>query len=302
MIAISTCWNSGRHTSGAEMLGELRDLGFRHVELGHGIRMSLMDGILSFQEKEPLTITSLHNFCPLPVEVLQASPDCYQFSSHRPWERERAVKLTRQTIDYACRLGAPRVVLHCGRIASMNSTRPLRRMVREGGLHSRKFVQAKLAAVREREKAAGHYLQRVRELLLPLAEYAAEKGVVLGLENRDRYEAMPTEREAAALVEELWPRAGYWHDFGHAQVKENQGFLDHAAWLAEIGPRCLGCHLHDTAWPDEDHLPPFEGAIDFEKLVPLLPRDCLFVLEMHPSVKADALVRAAEAWQEKFGA
>jgi len=39
MIAFSTCWNSGAHTSGEEMLREIQALGFNLIELGHGIRI-----------------------------------------------------------------------------------------------------------------------------------------------------------------------------------------------------------------------------------------------------------------------
>jgi sugar phosphate isomerase/epimerase len=48
------------------------------------------------------------------VEVMSASPDCYTFSSSSAHERQRAIKQTLQTIDFAERLGAPFVVLHLG--------------------------------------------------------------------------------------------------------------------------------------------------------------------------------------------
>ncbi len=82
MISFSTCWNSGRHRAGDEMLREIKDeLGFNQIELGHGIRISLMPGIQKMYEAGEVAFTSLHNFCPLPVEVMQASPDCYMFSA-----------------------------------------------------------------------------------------------------------------------------------------------------------------------------------------------------------------------------
>src|SRR5437870_11942990 len=107
MIAFSTCWNSGRHTSGEEMLREIQALGFNLIELGHGIRISLMPGIQKMFDAGEVRFSSLHNFCPLPVEVMVASPDCYQFSAVSPGERERAIKQTFQTIDFAKRLNAP---------------------------------------------------------------------------------------------------------------------------------------------------------------------------------------------------
>jgi hypothetical protein len=89
------------------MLREIKQLGFDLVELGHGIRISLMPGIQKIFDDGEVRFSSLHNFCPLPVEVMGASPDCYTFSAAHGKERERAVKQTLQTIDFAERLGAP---------------------------------------------------------------------------------------------------------------------------------------------------------------------------------------------------
>src|ERR1700682_3475027 len=116
MISFSTCWNSGRHTAGDEMLREIKDLGFNRIELGHGIRISLMPGIQKMFEAGEVEFTSLHNFCPLPVEIMKASPDYYKLSAAYTKERERAIKQTFQTIDFAERLGAPFVVLHLGEV------------------------------------------------------------------------------------------------------------------------------------------------------------------------------------------
>ena len=111
MISFSTCWNSSRHTAGDAMLREIKSkLGFDLIELGHGIRISLMPGIQKMFDAGEVRFSSLHNFCPLPVEVMGASPDCYTFSARYGQERERAVKQTLQTIDFAERLGAPFVV------------------------------------------------------------------------------------------------------------------------------------------------------------------------------------------------
>ena len=85
-----------------EILGEFD---FDLIELGHGIRISLMPGVQKMFEAGKVRFSSLHNFCPLPVEVMGASPDCYTFSSRSGAERQRAVKQTLQTIDFAARLG-----------------------------------------------------------------------------------------------------------------------------------------------------------------------------------------------------
>jgi sugar phosphate isomerase/epimerase len=303
MISFSTCWNSGRHNAGDEMLREIKgEFGLDLIELGHGIRISLIPGIQKIFDAGEVRFSSLHNFCPLPVEVLAALPDCYQFSAVYPQERERAIRQTFQTIDFAARLGAPFVVLHLGAVKMRPITDLLIELTKAGEYLSRKYVRLKLRAVQKRERTAATYLQRVKDGLRRVIDYAAAKNVRLGLENRRGYEEIPTERELPVLLDEMdSPQIGYWHDFGHAQIKENLAFLDHAEWLRRIAPRTLGCHVQDCIWPAQDHQPPFAGDVDLEKLVPLLPSNCLFVWEMSPRKTADEIRRSMQIWRQHFG-
>lgn len=302
MLSCSTCWNSDRHTDGGKMLEEILDLGFRRVELGHGIRLSLMEGIQKMFEKGRVTFSSLHNFCPLPIEITRSSPDCYVYSSHRETERDRAMKLTFQTIDFAERLGAPLVVLHLGRVPMSHVTYDLTGLADNGELHSRKYVKLKIRAVKTREMRAPLYLRRAKECLERAAEYAATKNIHLGVESRQGYEDIPSERELPDLLAGInSPYVGYWHDFGHVQIKENLGFLDHYEWLSKIRGRLLGCHLHDVEWPAHDHRPPFTGSVNYDKLIPLLPKNCLFVWEMSPRRKAEEIRESLQKWKERFG-
>src|SRR6266513_369612 len=266
MIAFSTCWNSGRHTS-----GEVR-------------------------------FSSLHNFCPLPVEVMSASPDCYEFSAAGKSERDRAIKQTLQTVDFAERLNAPFVVLHCGTIAMNPITDELIALAQKGGLLTRKYVRKIIDAVRTRERAAPAHLARVKECLKPIVERAAEKNVRLGIEGRRGYEEIPSEREIPGLLEEIAaPHVGYWHDMGHIQIKENLGFLDHTEWLRTIAPRTIGCHMQDVNWPGQDHQPPFLGDMRLEPLIHLLPSDCQIVWELSPGSSVTEIERSRAIWKERFG-
>jgi len=284
------------------MIREILDLGFQNVELGHGIRLSLMEGIQKIFDKGKFTVSSLHNFCPLPIEITRSSPDCYEFSSPKASERDRAVKLSLQTIDFAVRLNAPLVVMHLGRVLMHEATYDLIEMAKAGKQFSREYVQRKLEAVQTREEKAPLYFQRVKDCLQRIVEYAGEKGIKLGFEGRYGYEEIPNEREARELFEELnVPHVGYWHDFGHIQVKHNLGFLDHHEWLATFAPRLLGAHLHDCVWPDGDHRAPFTGGIDYDRLVPLLPKPCLFVFEMSPRRTKEEIITAREKWEARFG-
>ena len=285
------------------MLREIKDeLGFDLVELSHGIRLSLMPGIQKVFDTGEVRFSSLHNFCPLPVEVMVASPDCYKFSAVSSEERERAVKQTLQTIDFAARLNAPFVVLHLGKVDMSSITDRLIEMAKTGRFQSRKYVRLKIGAVQKRERIALRYLQRVKDCLRRVIEHASSKNVRIALEGRRGYEEIPTERELPGLLEELaCEQVGYWHDFGHLQIKENLGFIDHAEWLRLIGPRAFGCHVQDCIWPAKDHEAPFTGDVDFEKLVPLLPTNCLFVWEVSPSKTAEAIRQSVQIWKERFG-
>ena len=283
------------------MIEEILALGFDSLELSHGIRPSQFEGVLQIREKRKFKVSSVHNFMPMPVEVQTDSPDCYEFTSDRATDRDRALKLTLATIDWAAKLEAPFVVVHTGRMRSLNLSEPLRAMVEQGKLHSREYVRQKLAALQAREKIADGYIRRVLEVLSEAVDHAGKRGVKLGIENREHYEAIPGEREFPDFLQRLDSKnAGYWHDFGHAQIKENLGLIDHREHLATMAPRLLGCHIPDTRWPCRDHCPPFTGDTRFEDLVPLLPKKCAMVLEMSPRAEASEIVQAAEAWSNRF--
>jgi sugar phosphate isomerase/epimerase len=299
MLAFSTCWNSSRHIRGEEMLREIFALGFDHVELSHGIRQSLWEGIEQFLADHPMTVTSLHNFCPLPVEILGPAPDCYQCTSLRTAERDRARHYTLQTIDYAHRLGAKRVVMHLGSVAPADYTERLVRSIFAGRYLDRRYVRLKLDAIRKRESIAAY--DRVIEWLQPALAHAKAAGVMLGVENRIGIETFPSEREFRRLFNEITDGTiGYWHDFGHAQVRHNLTLIDHGEWLTEMSPRLIGCHVHDVEFPARDHRVPFSGMTDFATLIPSLPADQPLVWELSSKASKDDIVAALTHWKQRF--
>src|ERR1700676_1268809 len=116
IISLSTCWLSGRHQDGYEMMREIADLGFQYSELSHGIRVTLVPGILKAVEEGFIKISSTHNFCPLPAGVTSAAPNLYQPSS--PSESERALwrRHTNTSLDFAQRVGSHVLITHLGSI------------------------------------------------------------------------------------------------------------------------------------------------------------------------------------------
>lgn len=304
MIAFSTNWSAGRERDGARLIEEILDLGFNTIELGHGLSISQLQGIREFRatSKRSFQVLSVHNFCPMPVEILTDNPDCYEFSSYRQADRERAVKLTRQTMATAKEFGARFVVLHLGRITPLTGmTDTLLNVLTKNGVAIREYAKLKLEMVCKREKRAALYTDRVTSVLEPLLEEAAKLDLVLCIENRSDFEAIPSERELLALLQKYDTlHLRYWHDFGHAQMRESLGLLDHAQWLAQIAPYCAGAHLQDAAWPDRDHLIPFEGEIPFDQLVPLLPSSLPYILELSSKSKPSDILTAVDRWNSMF--
>ena len=299
MLAFSTNWNARRHPDGASIVREILELGFDTIELGHGLSVSQLHGIRRAFAQGDFKVLSVHNFCPMPIEVFADNPDCYEFTSHRLGERERAVKLTYQTMETALEFGASFVVLHLGRIMPLRGmTRSLLDELRAKGVADRDYNRAKLDAVQKREKQGVGFLDRVTRLLEPLVDQASTMGLTLVVENRSDFESIPTERELLALLRRFdSSHLRYWHDFGHAQMRESLGLLDHAQWLQEIAPFAAGAHLQDARWPDEDHLVPFEGEIPFDQLVPLLPSSLPYVLELSSQATPAAIQAAVAKWK-----
>jgi sugar phosphate isomerase/epimerase len=299
MLAFSTNWNASKHHDGESIVKEIQGLGFNTIELGHGLSVSQLHGIRGAFSQGQFNVLSVHNFCPMPVEILTDNPDCYEFTSPRSGDKERALRLTRQTMETAVEFGAQFVVLHLGRIASLRGmTDSLLEILRAQGVASREYNRAKFVAVRKRESHGPVFLDQVTRLIEPLVEDASKMGLTLVVENRSDFEAFPTERELLTLLQRMdSPHLRYWHDFGHAQMRESLGLLDHAQWLQEIAPFAAGAHLQDARWPDEDHLIPFEGEIPFDRLVPHLPSSLPYVLELSSRASPEAIRAAVSRWK-----
>ncbi|HEY8962280.1 MAG TPA: sugar phosphate isomerase/epimerase [Luteolibacter sp.] len=304
MLAFSTCWNNSRHGDGEPMIEEIVRLGFHHIELSHGMTIAKLPGIRKAFARGLFTCSGVHNYFPSPVEVMIDAPDAYEFTSHRPADRQRALDMTFRTLELAAEFNARYVVLHMGSVpmSSAKWTKPLTAMVAAGGEFTRDYAKAKIALVKKREKIAPLYFHRAIEALGKIAEKAAEYEVKLAVESRSRFEDVPTEREMARLQEVFTenPWVGYWHDFGHVQLKHNLGLLDHKQWLETISPHLIGGHVHDVQWPARDHRTPFTGTLVYEELLPHFPAGCPLVWELSPTREAQEIRRSLAIWREKF--
>jgi sugar phosphate isomerase/epimerase len=290
MYSLSTCWNSQRHTDGRAMLREIRDLGFEYAELSHGIRLGLMPGILEAVDAGEIKISSLHNFCPLPMGVNHASPNLYEFSDERPRQRELAIKYTLRTFEFAQRVKAPAIVLHLGRMDLKDYTGKLTGMLERDGNKSSKYEKLRVEAAASREAKKGKAVERVCETLRHILPEANKRGLKLGIENRQALEEIPIESDFEFFFREFdSPNVVYWHDTGHAQIKENLGFLHHTQHLESLAARLAGFHIHDVIFPAGDHAAPGSGTINFAALKPFVRPGHIKVFELSPSLPVEAV-------------
>jgi sugar phosphate isomerase/epimerase len=284
------------------MLQEIRDMGFEYAELSHGIRISLLPGILEAVDAGVIRISSLHNFCPLPIGYSHAAPNIYKFTSLDSRERENAVRHTLRTIEVAERVKASLVVLHYGSVRMDDYTDRLADLLELGEKDSPKYEKlcAELRQTLERRKAP--HIEAAREPMDRIARAAEASGIKLGVENREALEELPIDNEIEALLEQVnRPIVGYWHDTGHAQIKDNLGFINHVGHLEGLASRLHGFHIHDVRFPAMDHCPPGTGMIDFAALRHCVAPDHIRVLELNPAVPAPEVLRGLQYIQKAWG-
>ena len=285
------------------MLCEIRDLGFDHAELSHGIRISLMPGILEAVDAGEIKISTLHNFCPLPVGVTHSSPNLYEFSAERPRDRELAIRHTLRTFDFAERVKAPVVVLHLGSMDLKDYTGKLESMLERGEKDSPKFQKLVAEAIAKREAKKEKFYAHTKETLRLLLLEAQKRGLKLACENREGVEEIPLESDFIMFFREFAsPNIVYWHDTGHAQIKENLGFIRHAAHLASLADRLAGFHIHDVQFPTRDHCAPGTGTIDFAALQPFVKPEHIKVFEFSNKVPVEAAQAGIAHIKKNWGA
>ena len=285
------------------MLEEIRSLGFEYAELSHGVRISLLPGVLDAVAAGVIKISTLHNFCPLPIGVNHAAPNIFKFSSPDRRERDNAFKHSIKTLDTAARVGAKLVVLHTGAVEMKDYTDKLIDMVGEGQKESTKFQKLCDECVNKRESRKEDPMRFATEIIQQLAEQAKQRGLKLGIENREALEEIPFESDFNFFLREFDPETVcYWHDCGHAQIKHNLGFIDHMIHLENMEERLAGFHVHDVQFPGRDHCPPGSGIIDFAAIGRLVKPEHIKVLELSPGLSLEDVQRGTAHIKSIWGA
>jgi sugar phosphate isomerase/epimerase len=289
------------------MLQEMAGLGFTHVELSHGIRIVLVPGILKAVEEGVVKVSSTHNFCPLPTGISQAAPNLFEPSAREHREHDQWLRHTKRSIDFAAQVKARALVCHLGSVAFFwfNPGRTIREYLDEHPDAGRTPDDTKYHALLKKSlvklrKRMPPFWEQVKASINEVFDYARQKNVKLGFENREKFEELPLDVDYADFLAGLPADApvGYWHDTGHADIKESMGLLNHREHLEKLAPRAIGFHLHDVSDDGHDHQPIGEGRIDFKMVSGFWRPEHLITIELGPRVKTEEVMsskRAVEA-------
>ena len=178
--------------------------------------------------------------------------------------QHESVEHMRRCVDFTANLGAKALVLHTGRCTEyFCGTEPYIEFFHaECERHGRRRV---LEVCAENLRAAG--------------DYAQERGVLIALENLDRFEPLGNMAELPELVALAdSPAVGYCLDSGHAHCAGS----DIVKWIEIMGDKLFTTHFHDNHGPNEkvrnstglvspdgvdEHLPPGYGTIPWTDVI-----------------------------------
>lgn len=298
-FAISSCWNSHRHEDGYALLKELAELGFSHVELSHGTRLSLVPGILKGLDDGLVKVASVHNFCPLPVGIMGSAPNLYEPSARSRRERVLWYHNTLKTIDFAQHVDCERVVLHSGRVRLLwgdPSDKLEEAHEAASAPDDPSFVAMREKGLRLMRKKKSGFMKRLQESYSLIATRAREAGIMFGVENREAFSELPLDEDMPSFLETLKEHEvfGYWHDSGHAQLKADMGLINHAEFLESMRPHLVGFHLHDVDAEGRDHQVPGTGVIDWDPIARAVREGDTVVMEMSPRLTSEQIIASRE--------
>lgn len=270
--SFSTCWNIKRHDTGASMIREIKELGFRRVELNYNVTAAMLETIEPMIEKGEIAVSSVHNVFPHEGDP-DYGTDSMLLGFRDEAKRRRAVQLLLGSMEYAHRYGAQAVVVHPGEVPfEANIDAELKRVYRESGKDSDAYRAMWSSMLDRRERLAPDYIRRIQMSLEEASEVAARKGwkVRIGIETRSRCYQIPTLQEAKAICEELHGSpVRLWYDIGHAIMMERMGLYDNRKELRDVLPYLYGVHIHDTL-DLSDHWCPYVHSAEPEGFDPFL--------------------------------
>ena len=301
-LALSTMYaQQDRFADGAEFARYVKQCGYDAIEISHSTDAAKFQQVV---DCGVLPVTSVHQPAPRAAHSDGRHNSKLNLASLDEAEREAAVFHACESIAWAARFGASKVVVHLGAVEAdgdmFEEEFRMRRMFDGGTAADPEFGALREAAIARRRESSGPHLKAARRSLLELVAAAKPHGIAIGLENRYHYHEIPSVDEYGTLLEGFaLDEAGYWHDTGHAEVLHRLGFIDRRAWLEQWSKRCIGAHLHDVLGIG-DHRAPGDGDVDWAYIVAGVRHLGAYTLEINQH-QDDPAVCAAIPFLEGIG-
>ncbi|WP_054943305.1 sugar phosphate isomerase/epimerase family protein [Paenibacillus ihuae] len=284
-FSFSTCWNIKRHTDGSSMLQEIRELGFRRVELNYNITEAMLITIEPMIERGEIGISSVHNTFPH-VPDPDYGTDSVLLGFGDETKRQRAVELLVRSAEYAQRYGGEAVVVHPGEVPFPNDIAKELEQIYSGQGRDSEAYRSKWTELLERREAySAGYVQTIIRSLDEVCNRAASKGlnVRFGIETRSRPQQIPTLAEAKKVISALkGAPVGIRYDTGHAIMMDRMGLYDSVGEMEGLMDDIVGVHVHETIGLS-DHWCPYvnSGNMDFyDAYLPMIERAQVKVYEL----------------------
>lgn len=292
--ALSSMWGIKKFDAFAEFFRQGSALGFTKFELNHAVNSAMLDGITGYR------VVSVHEPCPADVSVSELQKRNWLISATTENERREGVNAIKRSIDLAQKFGASFVIVHPGKVdIDTKLDDPMRDLFRQGKANTPEFTQRRDEFVALRAARAPFNLSAVRQSVIELAEYAGERNIKLGLENRYYFHEIPSPDELEQLLNLGLANVGFWYDVGHAETLAQLGFFPHQDWLRRFSSRIIGVHLHDVLGID-DHQAAGTGQIDWDMVARYVPASAHRTCEFQNFNTPDQ-VRAGVQWLVQKG-
>lgn len=292
-VALSTMWGINKFKTLTEFFQQARALGFTHFELNHAVDSKMMIGLNGYP------ITSVHEPCPADISVSELKNRNWLISATDECKRRKGVNAVKRSIDLAVQLGAAAVIVHPGKVdIDTTPDTELRDLFRQGKVNTQEYAEARQEYIETRKAQARFNMSAVRQSIIELAEYAGERGIHLGLENRYHYFEIPLPDELDELLNLGFKNVGFWYDVGHAETLDQMRFIAHEEWLRRFSARTIGTHLHDVIGI-ADHQFAGAGQIDWAMVARYLPANALRTCEFQNFNSAEQVAAGLQFLQAK---
>lgn len=302
-LSMSTSWCGNKYKTGDDFVRDFIKMGFNKMELNYNITEEMLKNIYPIVEKGDIEVTSVHH--PFPKQYERAfDTDSQMLGFEDKVLRDKAIEMTKRSIDMGATLGAKAVVIHPSEVPIDYENRHydvmLKELYRKGEKNSKAYETLYQEMIDHRNHFSPSFIRRTAESLDTLANYVVKKGydMTLGIENRAMCHQIPDFYEAEYILSQL-PNSPvkFWYDIGHGVMMENLGMFDNLGSLKKILSHTIGIHIHDVIGV-KDHFAPYHISDYIDEYVKYIKKIPIKVLEIGASEPVDAVVNGAKRLQE----